>query len=142
MIEMDFQIEQAVMQRVVAALEAVPTAALEGIRQATQTMRLLALGRTPVGVASGSPHLKREWSNVEYQDGGFSFGNPVLYSDILETGGYRTVGPRTVAEGGRVYSRQAAGGILAPLLQDEATLFRVVDTVINAIIRGVERAGA
>lgn len=141
MIEVDIQIEQAVVERIVQALGQVPEAALSGIQQATQTFRLLAEGRTPVGVEPGSPHLKREWSNVAFQDGGYSFGNPVGYGEVIETGAYPGVGPRTVAEGGRIYSRQAPGGILAPLLQDEAVLQGVVNTVLNAIIKGLERAG-
>ena len=141
MIEVDVQVEQAIFDRVMEALGQVPEAALAGIRQAAETIKILALGRTPVGVSPTSPHLKPAWSNVAFQDGGYSFGNPTAYANTLEQGAYPGVGPRTVAVGGGIYSRQAPGGILAPILEDQAVLEGVVNTVLNAIIRGLERAG-
>lgn len=139
MIETNIQIENEIIQQIVTALGQVPDSAMDGIRQATETMRRLSLGRTPIGVSPTSPHLKREWSNVEYQTGGFSFGNPVDYSDTIEQGLYHRPGPRTVEQDGRVYSRQAPGGIIAPLMADEQTLQGVVNVVLQAIIRGLER---
>lgn len=140
MIEFNVQVDTAILEKVRAALVRVPDAHRAGVLEAAKTLRLLALGRTPVGIAPGSPHLKKEWSNVEFEAGGFSFGNPVDYGEILERGTYPRVGPRTVATDGGIYSRQAPGGILRPLLEDQAQIEAIVDLVLNTIIRGIESA--
>lgn len=140
MIEFTVQPDEVMVGRVRAALERVPDAHRAGVLEAAKTLRLLGLGRTPVGIAPGSPHLKKEWSNVEYEAGGFSFGNPTPYAGVIEEGTYPHAGPRTIAVDGGVYSRQAPGGILAPLLRDESQMEAIVDLVLKTIIRGIESA--
>lgn len=129
--------------------------ALQNIRPAVQaalddvahTMRSLALGRTPVGIRKGhSGTLKRSWGRVERASGGYSFGNVAPYAHVLEEGLYPGLGPRTtltsgggMARGFGIYSKQAPGGILSPLLDDESVLQRVADLVANEIVRGINR---
>lgn len=138
MIEFDVYPDAGVLERVRTALEAVPAAYQAGVLEAAKTLRLLFLGRTPYK----SGHLKREWSNVEYVAGGFSFGNPVEYADTIERGAYPHVGPRTVAVDGGIYSRQAPGGIMRPILEDPSQIEAVVNLILNTIIRGIEGARA
>ena len=64
---------------------------------------------TPVSRESGGP--------VERRSVGYSFGNIQPYAHVLDTGSlpgkkpWPGVGPRTTMEAGRIYSKQAPGGI-------------------------------
>jgi hypothetical protein len=126
------------LQPIVDALNTVPEAAMAGVQDAVATIRRLALGRTPVG-ATGN--LKRSWSGVEYTSGGLSygdayqFGNPLWYSEIIELGKFKSVGPRTVKMGDGIYSKQAPGGILKPLVDDDHVLANAAAMVLAEIAR-------
>lgn len=100
------------------------TAALEDL---ASTFKTLAEGRTPVKTG----FLKRSWSGIDVTSTGFSFGTNVSYAEILEKGLYKSVGKRTVEFEGGIYSRQAPGGILGPLLTDEAKLVSVLQLFLK-----------
>ena len=107
------------------------------VQDTAKTVRNLVIGRTPVKTG----HLKSSWSDiVRTGRGSFSFGTDVDYATILEEGGYRSVGPRTVATEGGIYSRQAPGGIIGPLLQDSDTLDQISRVVAEELLRGIRDA--
>jgi len=117
----------------VRVLASVPKAVKAAIGDAATTLRNLALGRTPYLTG----HLKRGWGAVRPTEKGFSFSNPVEYATILEEGLYPSVGPRTISVAGGIYSRQAPGGMLTPLLENEEILNRVLDVVVRSILEGM-----
>lgn len=121
------------IEEAVKVLAAVPKAVKAAIGDAATTMRNLALGRTPYRTG----HLKRGWGAVRPTAKGFSFSNPVEYAGILEEGLYPSVGPRTIALAGGIYSRQAPGGMLTPLLENEEILNRVLDVIVRSILEGL-----
>jgi hypothetical protein len=122
------------------ALNSIEPAVLAALEDIGHTTRSLTLGRTPVGIRKGhAGTLKRSWGRVEKTGGGFSFGNTAPYAHVLELGLYPNVGPRTVQVGDGVFSRQAPGGILGPLIEDPSVLQRIADLVANEIVRGVNR---
>ncbi len=145
---MDVEVQVESTQRIVDALNRVPDAARAGVLDALNTLRDMVRGRTPIGAPDRrtSGNLKRSWSTVEFIGGGLSFagqfGTDVPYAETLELGLYHGVGPRTVAEGGGVYSRQAPGGMIAPIIGDEQRVNAVVDMVLAQIIKGLQGVGA
>jgi hypothetical protein len=99
-------------------------------------------GKTPVSSKGGSTdkddkkqdvyHMKDHWSNIftPYDSASGSvlrtevvFENPTHYGPMLEFGLYPSEwihpGGKLVAVAGGVFSTQAPGGILTPLIQDE-----------------------
>ncbi len=116
----------------------IPEVIAEATKDVATTMRNLALGRTPVK----SGHLKRSWSPVTLTPEGFAFGTSVSYAETLEEGGYTNVGPRTVAVEDGIYSRQAPGGILGPLVEDPEVLRRVTELVVSEIDKGLDEIDA
>jgi hypothetical protein len=139
---MDVTVQVDTTQKIVDTLGRVPAAARAGVLDALNSLRDLVRGRTPYK----SGHLKGSWSNVEFLDGGLSysgeFGTGVDYAEILEHGLYPRVGQRTIESGGRIYSRQAPGGMIEPILENPALVDAAIDLVLNQIIRGLESAGA
>lgn len=146
--DVELRIDVPVVQPIIDALLQVPAAARAGVLDALNTLRDLVRGRTPVGAPNRptSGHLKDSWSNVEFLGGGLSFsgefGTDVEYADTLERGLYPRVGPRTVASEGGIYSRQAPGGIIAPIAGDQQKIDMVIDLVLAQIIRGIESVRA
>ena len=135
---LELNIEVPVVQRIVDSLNQVPESARAGVLDALKTVRDLVRGNTPWK----SGHLKESWSEVEFLEGGLSFsaefGNPVDYAETVEHGDYPRVGPRTVAMDGHIFSRQAPGGMIAPIMGDEAKINMIIDLVLAQIIRGIE----
>jgi hypothetical protein len=132
----DLRIEVEGVKELQAALRKTPELMELAIEDAATTLRNLVIGRTPV--ASGE--LKRSWSSVERTSTGFTFGTDKEYAVILEEGRYQTAGPRTVASEGGIYSRQAPGGIIGPILQDEALIGRIVQRIAEDLVRSIARA--
>jgi hypothetical protein len=113
----------------------VPDALRAAVGDIALTLKNLARGRSPYKTG----FFKRSWSDVTpLLAGGYSFENPAGYGDILEEGLYPRVGPRTVAHEGRIYSRQAIGGILGPMIEDETLVDRITDRVIEEFNRIAE----
>lgn len=123
-----------------------------GIEQAIQvaewdigkTLRNLVFGNTPVGIRKkkdGIPRIKDTWSDVfSVSEDSVAFGTGAGYATVLESGGYPGVGPRTVTHEGHIYSRQAPGGMVRPVLEDEKDLEDIVDDVIDRIREAVAHA--
>lgn len=108
------------------------------------TLRNLVFGRTPGGVRKkkeGIPHIKDTWSEVfSVSEDSVAFGTGAGYATVLESGGYPGVGPRTVSHAGQIYSRQALGGMVRPVLDDKQDLEDIVDDVIERIREAVTHA--
>jgi len=89
--------------------------------------QLLALAqlRSPVGMENGG-RFKGAWQVNDYRATGLVAGiiisNPMPYAGVLEHGSkegqkpWPHAGPRTVNSGGKVFSSQAPGGVLGPIL--------------------------
>lgn len=125
------------MRNILAKIPAAIEAATE---DAAKTMKALVEGRTPTGDPATDPHsgqAKDAWTEVQQASGGFAFENPVDYGTILEEGLYDTVGPRTVAVGDKIFSRQAPGGIMAPLLEDDKVLNQVASLVAEKLLEAL-----
>ena len=139
MIDLTIDIQQ--LEQVREMLAGSPEAIEAGTRAATELLRDLGVGATPVGVHPFGGALKRSWSAVQVEVSGrsFSFSTPLDYSQTLEEGLYPRVGPRTIAHQGGIYSRQAPGGILGPLLEERDIIDNVVSVVVDAILQGVQR---
>lgn len=121
------------LARIFGAIANVPEAVDAGLRDVATTLRSLVLGRSPVDTGA----FKLSWGAVEQQEGGFSytFTNPQPYGFVLEGGLYPGVGPRTVAEEGQIYSRQAPGGVAGPILEDPAVAERVAQLIADELER-------
>jgi len=99
--------------------------------------------RTPVGhrkVKGKSKqfgeHLQDKWVIEIDSDGrGATIGTDVIYGPVLEFGRYPGVGPRTVATAGGIFSRQAPGGMIKPLIEDP----KVFDEAIKQAVATVNQ---
>jgi hypothetical protein len=94
--------------------------------------------------------MGKSWTS-ELNDMVLSFTNPTQYSEILELGGYAGVGepktgildgkedsvisPRTVEGDGGIYSQQAVGGILEPLIDDTEFTNKIINAIVNEITK-------
>ena len=92
---------------------------------------------TPVGIRPDhAGTLKRSWTGVTLNASGVSFGNYQEYAPVLETGGYKGLGPRTVKVDGKIYSSQAPGGMLiAPLKRNPKLFDNFVNKIVDNIIK-------
>lgn len=143
MIELNVRDINEVIPRLRSILDRVPEAMDAAAEDAAKTMLLLAEGRTPVGDPATDRHsgqAKRAWSDLQKESGGYAFSNPTEYITILEEGGYQVVGPRTVAEGGNIYSKQAPGGILDPLTEDSSVLDDIAELIATKMIESLRVA--
>jgi len=111
-----------------------PEVVAKATEDAAITIRNLVIGRTPVDTGA----LKSSWSAVKRTSGGFSFENDKEYAVIVEEGRYTGLGPRTVRQQGGIYSRQAPGGMLAPILADEDLLNRMANKIAEQIVKGLK----
>jgi len=124
-------------------LEAWPEAVEAGLDKVANEIRDRVIDRTPVD-STGTPGgtLKAGWGEVEKNGGwgqmgqhesGRAFANPVDYGEILEDGLYPGVGPRTVKTEGGIYSKQAPGGIMGPIVGDTNIQDYIRDLFVQAI---------
>lgn len=137
------------IDKAVAALQALFTDFEAGVGETiAPALHSAVIERTPVGAsayAPGHPGMaKASWGQVEQVSGGFTFGNPVAYVEALEKGLYPKVGKRTVALAGGIFSQQAPGGIVKPLIEDEAFMTNLIVRLVEELERksgGGESAG-
>lgn len=80
--------------------------------------------RTPVDFDSASGkakgfggHIQESW-NRDIMPSSAIIYTDVFYGPTLEEGNYPRVGPRTAAGPGGIFSKQAIGGIIGPMLAD------------------------
>lgn len=143
----DLQITQSDFTHLIDALgssvdEAIETAKMD----AAKTLKNLVLGGSPVGIRKkkeGESRLKWSWSEIsKVDDGSLTFGTPAPYATVLETGSYPGVGPRTIEVGEGIFSRQAPGGMIAPILDTESVIDDIIEQIGETLKKGVEDATA
>lgn len=107
----------------------VPVAKKKALMAVAEEIRTDLIAHTPVGRTG---RLKGGWSPVQEMVTGRSLvvENPIEYAYILEEGLYKNVGPRTVAIGAGIYSTQAPGGIVGPLLEDDLSFEKFAELFI------------
>jgi hypothetical protein len=125
-------------KEVLGQLEGIPDAMSRVMEDVAISLRNLVQGRTPVGEKGVDPHreqLKRSWSEVQAgaEAYSFSFSTGVPYAVIIEEGKYKGVGPRTVATGEGIFSRQAPRGMLRPIMEDKALVQRILSQILESI---------
>jgi hypothetical protein len=116
----------------IRACQEMPGAIQDGLKLVTQFLRTLTVERTPwvTGRTAGA------WSSIEPVDGGYSFGNPLEHTEGLEIGFEKVKNPKnTIPMNGRFFSKQAPGGIIKPLLDNEAIMDRAVTMFMEAVVR-------
>jgi hypothetical protein len=93
-------------------------------------------------VLSGTPiDTGRLWSSwvITADAQGINISTDVPYAPYVELGGppsnWPKAGPRTVSSQGKVWSRQAEGGILKPITDDESWLINAVNLIVELIKR-------
>ncbi|MBI4962499.1 MAG: HK97 gp10 family phage protein [Desulfomonile tiedjei] len=111
-----------------------PRAINLGLHDFMRTMLGEIQGRSPYWTGA----LTRSWKE-ETTEKGFTVGTDLPYAIVLEEGRYKGVGPRTAASGGGIYSRQAVGGIIAPLLRNDKLIDKCLDIVIEQIQKQIEQ---
>ena len=125
-----------------AQCKAFEPALRKALMAALKKFRTDVVDRTPVGDPSYDPHpglAKRSWSNVRKQGTGYAFDNPQSYTVTLEEGLYKHDGPRTVQMSDGIYSTQAPGGMMQPLLDDDSYIGAMCDDILNTVVREVSR---
>jgi hypothetical protein len=86
------------------------------LSSAEKTLLLEIMNRTPVSDRRHAGRLKRSWQSSQLSQMEREFRSGLGYSGTIEIGGYPGVGPRTVAMQGGIFSQQAPGGILDPMM--------------------------
>jgi hypothetical protein len=129
-------------EQIEAAFASLTPALQEALKDAANIIRTFVLSRSPVGDRpKQGPRFKDLWTSpASFQGGSIAFGNPADYADVLEQGKYPGVGPRTVAIAGKVYSRQAPGGVVWPVLKDQAKINDVMDLIVQQLLKGIQGA--
>lgn len=92
-------------------------------------LRNVIIGGTPVDQGE----LKRSWGDVERTSTGFTFGTGKDYATVLEEGLYKGVGKRTMKFEGKIFSKQAPGGIIKPQIEDKETQRKFLKAVIRQL---------
>jgi len=108
---------------------------LDSIEEGIAWLRDAVVNRTPTDTG----YAQSSWGEIERHSNGFSFSNPVEYMSVLEKGLYPGLGPKTVIFQGGIYSSQAPGGIIAPLINDDKILGHVSDLILNGILSNVRK---
>jgi hypothetical protein len=85
--------------------------------------------------------MKASWKLTQMPDG-FNLSSALPYASVLERGTYRGTGPRTIATDGGIFSTQAPGGMVKPILDDKQKLKGIVDAICAEIRRALESGGA
>ena len=117
----------------------------KAVRESEKFIKAELVSRTPVGIKStpsqgrGPGNLRVGWSDLKKVSGGFAFDNPVEYSEVVEGGGYVGLGPRTVEQGGQIYSSQAPGGIVQPLITNEVFINQLSDRLAKSIDKHMKK---
>jgi hypothetical protein len=138
-----FKIEPGELRKVLKDLDVVPEAVEAGLEKVANEIRARVIDATPVD-SMGSPGgtLKAGWGELEKvgswgqtdkHEPGLTFENRVPYGEILEEGLYPGVGRRTIKTTEGIFSRQAPGGIMGPIVGDQNILDFVRDLFVQAI---------
>jgi hypothetical protein len=142
----DIKIDQKQVDLFMKWLEEYPEMVKNFTHDLTNTLRDFAIGRTPFGINyekyktgprfnkkagkktkgrwKPSGQARRSWGAVaKIAEGAWSFSLDLPYASVLEGGTYKGVGPRTAQFGQGIFSSQAPGGMIKPMLEgDESPL--------------------
>jgi hypothetical protein len=127
-------------EQVVAIVEKVKDDVFQVAYEVIQEIQTKVIGRTPIGDTRTDPHagqLITSWGHIQESDVSFSFSTDVPYAIILEKGLYTGVGPRTVPFEGGIFSSQAPGGMVTPIVTDPNLIKEVVRMLIERISKTV-----
>lgn len=90
-------------------------------------------------------HFYSKWKIVNQGEGSIAFENQTEYAGVIDRGGYRGVGSRTVkGRGGGIFSRQAPEGITYPIIKEfgEGTVSKKMEKRIKLMLeRGLRKWG-
>lgn len=111
----------------------------EGLKSISERIRNTIQGKSPVGIGETSGNFKRAWSGLQKVSGGYAWSNPMSYGGTLEEGLYTGVGRRTAIKGTGIYSKQAIGGILQPLVDDDSFVNSIVQAIVDKLLIKLER---
>ncbi len=114
----------------------------KGLQDISERVRNIIQGKSPVGIGETSGNFKQAWSGLKKVSGGFAWSNPKSYGGLLEEGLYRSVGERTISTNVGIYSKQAVGGILQPLIDDNSFIEFIVGAVADRMLKQLERNSA
>lgn len=125
------QIQITGSEKIIKAFDQTPQVIMGAVEEVAFYLRRLVFERTPVG-RTGS--LIRGWSGVHKYDGfSYGFGNVEEHAEVVELGLFKGEGLKTIKYQGRIYSRQAIGGMIKPLLDDPQVLKAVEQRFISAL---------
>jgi len=110
-----------------------------GIEEFTRAMHHAVVDHTPVDYVTDQgkektfdDHIINQWG-IEFEPLQGTVWNPSEYGHVLEGGLYPGTGPRTAAGPGGIYSRQAVGGMVQPILDDPDLINQMFDAVITGL---------
>jgi hypothetical protein len=110
-----------------------------------RTVHQLVVGRTPYdfmtpeGQRKHKPHLTESWDiEIDKENLVGTVFTDVPYAETLERGLYPGVGPRTKAAEGGIFSRQAVGGIVQPLIDDRERIDKAMDAVLAMLEKAID----
>lgn len=139
-VDIDFQLEGFGQVREI--INRLPELQREALREVAIRMRRMVRGRTPVGLPGESQDIKGSWSSIEMTANGFTFGTDKPYAVTLEEGLYSGLGDRTMPHGSGIFSSQAPGGMIQPILDDDRLMRRIGELVVSEMVRGMDSVRA
>ena len=141
---MDITVKMSVQNpRALANLGAIPAEAVyRALKDYIRTVHERVRMRTPEGEKGRRKGyilgtMVKSWEVFGEGTGSVGVQSAVPYAGVLEWGRYKGLGPRTAASEGGIYSQQAVGGILRPLLAEAGFLDEVVETIRKEIVRSL-----
>ena len=141
MIEAEVRLSEQDLRKLEEGLLNIKPAIEEAKKDIAITLRNLVIGNTPVGIRkkpSGTIRMKQSWSEPAQRGaGGLAFGSSLPYARRLEEGTYPGVGPRTIRYGKGIYSRQAPGGMVGPVLDSNELVEKITESVTKRIMEGL-----
>lgn len=121
----------------------------DALRGISTKVKNIIQGKSPVGIGDTSGNFKKSWSGLQKIGGGVSFKtasyawtNLKSYGAILEEGTYPGIGPRTITSGQGIYSKQAVGGVLQPLVDNNSFVDFIVGSIADKIVEQLGREHA
>ena len=87
-------------------------------------------------------YFKSQWRKIDQGKGAIAFTNATDYAQVIDEGGYRGLGPRTVrGRGGGIFSRKAPQGITYPIVKEfgkeklGAAMQKRISSLLNRTLR-------
>jgi hypothetical protein len=147
---LSFQITPDEDSHLKSLADIIPEAGEKALHDYVRTLYAKLKSRTPKGEKKPRKRRRRKgqkkpyvpgtlWKSWQYETGPayIQFYTEVPYAHVLEYGKYKGVGPRTEAGEGGIYSKQAVGGMMRPLLDDAGMLDQILERIAKEIRRAV-----